>query len=136
MLVYVAGKWQERMTIRKLMDQIEELGHTITYDWTCYETEYVPPHTEDAVIVYGSWVNKRELMEQSLDDCLGVSIADCLVVYAMNPHKYTGTCTEMGIAIHKRIPIYIIGHGLDHNIFTYHPLVTVYNTIEEVLDVL
>ena len=31
MKFYVAGKWQDRKNIRKLMDRIQDLGHALSY---------------------------------------------------------------------------------------------------------
>ena len=36
---YVAGKWQQRVWIREIMDQIESLGHSIAVDWPNYESK-------------------------------------------------------------------------------------------------
>lgn len=132
MKVYCAGKYQERQAIRKIMDYIESLGHEITHDWTCHEAKIASEgEGEGTVFVYGEWLYKSELREQSLDDENGVDDADCIVVYAVNAHKYAGTCTEIGIAIGKGIPVYIIGENLGHNIFIYHPLVQVFEKMED-----
>ena len=34
MRVYVAGKWQDREMVREIMDDLENMGHEITVDWT------------------------------------------------------------------------------------------------------
>jgi hypothetical protein len=112
------------------MDYIESLGHEITHDWTCQDTGEVD-ETDDMVFVYGEWISKSDLREQALDDVTGVKEADCVVVYAVNAHRYAGTCTEIGIAIGKGIPVYIVGHNLGNNIFVYHPLVQVFEELED-----
>ena len=92
MRLYVAGKYEERARIREVMDQLEAVGHTITYDWTT-NCELVP--------------------NQALKDFEGVCDADAFILVAERDVSYCGTLVELGVALACDIPIFVLGHALD-----------------------
>ncbi len=113
---YVAGKWQDRKNDRKLMDKIQELGHTITYDWT--------KDDENA---------KGYPVLNTINDTRGVYECDVFVGRFIGDYKYNGAMSELGMAIIENKQILIVGHGADSCIFTNHPLVQHFETDLEFL---
>ncbi|MBU2685940.1 MAG: hypothetical protein KKF27_22075 [Gammaproteobacteria bacterium] len=103
MRIYLAGKWEERDGIRKLMDRIEELGHVITCDWTRHE------HTDP--------------VQCALLDMDAVSSCHVLILYAVNDYSYKGALCEVGAALALHKEVFVIGNALDSCIFFNHPLV-------------
>ena len=104
MRFYIAGKWQDRRNIRKLMDKIEGLGHTITYDWTKDEE-----NAEGYPII------------NTINDTRGVQACDTYVGRFIETNNYKGALVEFGIALGLNKKIFIIGHAVDACIFTNHP---------------
>lgn len=136
MRIYVAGKWQEKAQVRKVQAALVEAGHKITFDWTQDNLGYDEPLGKDWVQIYSKWYNPADLADQAHNDLVGVQTCDAIVICAMNPHKYSGTLCEMGIALGCQHPVYIIGDCLDHNIFTWLSWVKVVDSVEEVIDAL
>lgn len=100
MNIYVAAKWEDRLRARVYMHLLEDAGHTITYDWTeC--TDFSPA--------------------QASRDKQGVMEADALVFIAVDNLNYKGALVEMGIAVGRGIPIYIVGKAIDECLFTVLP---------------
>ena len=114
---YVAGKWQDRENVRKLMDKIQELGHAITCDWTLDE--------ENAA---------GYPVLNTINDTRGVQICDAYVGSFVNKNKYQGALVELGIALGLNRRIFIIGHAVDTCIFTNHPSVQRFETELEFLN--
>ena len=104
MKFFVSGKFEDRKNVRKLMDEIEELGHTITYDWTIDE--------EDA---------EGYPVVNTINDTRGVQICETLACRFIEVNDYRGALVELGIAIGLNKRICIIGHGADKCIFVNHP---------------
>jgi nucleoside 2-deoxyribosyltransferase len=100
MRVYVATKWEEIPRAREVMATLIQAGHTITYDWT-----------------HGEQFN----LEQAQADKQGVLTADAMVFIAEKPLAYNGALAEFGMAIARGIPIYVLGTGIDANIFINLP---------------
>jgi len=92
MKFYVAGKWQDRKNIRKLMDKIQNLGHAITYDWTIDE--------ENAA---------GYPVLNTINDTRGVQICDAYVGRFVEENHYRGALVELGIAMGLSKKIYVIG---------------------------
>jgi len=116
MKFYVAGKWEEREAIRRLQNELRNLGHEITKDWTVDE-EDAPGYPVINVV----------------EDVRGAKVADAYVGLFVNSHNYRGALVEMGVALGNRKRVYIIGHGIDGCIFAGHPLVTVFDNVNDFL---
>lgn len=100
MRIYVASKF-ENPRAPEVAAQLEAAGHTITYKW---------------------WGCSNFTQEQAQLDYYGVLSADALVLIVEDPTlKYSGAIAEFGMALARTIPIYIMGHALDRNIFTLLP---------------
>lgn len=86
MRVYVAGNWNKRKEIREMMDRLEDMGHSITHDWTSYEQTYSDEHAR----------NK----DCALRDVGGVVEADLVIALLTEPdYAYRGTSSELGAAL-------------------------------------
>jgi len=134
--VYVGGKWQEKPQVRKVQAALVEAGHEITFDWTQDNLGQVEKGGDAWVQIYSLWYDPIRLGMQAYDDLHGVQTCDAIVICAMNPHKYSGTLCEMGIALGLGHHVYIIGQCLDSNIFTWLPWVHVVENVEEVINAL
>ncbi len=102
MRFYIAGKFEERAEVRKLMDKVEELGHTITCDWTKHR-------------------DKGFLVQYAVADVEGVQGCDVYVGRFINENSYKGALSEMGMALGLDKKVVVIGHAIDSCIFTNHP---------------
>lgn len=85
MRVYLAGAWTDRENLGAVMRRIEEMGHTITQDWTTSEVDNIPDRTAEDRIRYAR------------ADISGVLEAE-LVIAVMNidDYPYNGTRHEIG----------------------------------------
>ena len=124
MRIYVAGKWEEKVRVRLIQNVLKSEGHTITFNWTAQ------PNT----------LNETDLVEQCLRDVSGVLSAEALVAILVSEEKYYGESfnryIEIGIAIGISIPIYIVGRPRSDFLFKRYPLITVVDSIREVIDAL
>lgn len=102
MKLYVAGNFNEKKYIRRIMDGFEKLGHEITQDWT---------------------KEKEFCGEVAYRDIEGVKKADVVIIYFINSHTYKGAYSELGGALTLNKPVVIVGDAGDGCIFTTHPLV-------------
>ena len=136
MRIYVAGKWQEKSQVKQVQIALVNAGHEITHDWTIHEMGAHEPKQDTDVLIGTHWYDPEELARQALGDLRGVQTAEAIVICAINPHKYSGTLTEMGIALGCGRRVLIIGEHIDSNIFTWLPEVKVYPSLAEVIDAL
>lgn len=103
MRIYVASKF-ENPRAPEVAAQLEAAGHTITYKW---------------------WGCSNFTQEQAFLDYKGVVTADAFVLIVEDPAlRYSGALTEFGIALARGVPVYLMGHAIDRNIFTLLPGVT------------
>jgi len=113
--VYLAGSWENRHKIRKMMDRIEKAGHIITTDWTWHDSD-----------------NPATLTDYANGDYLGVKRADVLVLDGET--RSSGKMTEFGMAIAWNKPVILIGDI--SNIFKYIGVYAKAKDIDEVIDML
>ena len=106
MKFFVSGKFEDRKNVRKLMDKLEGLGHTIAHDWTADE------ETDEGYPVV-----------HAMNDLRGVQVCDALVGRFIEKNHYRGSLAELGAALGLDTRVYIIGHGADECIFVNHPRV-------------
>ena len=127
MKIYVAGKWGERQICKQVMTAIERDGHEITCDWTNHD--YPPSGTPES--------EKQALLQKWASlDIQGVRDADALVFIAIIELNYRGAFVEMGAALGKGIPVFVIGHGIDTCVFIDHPLIRKVEKIAHILPAL
>ena len=112
MRFYIGGKYEERHLVKEIAEKLVSMG----FEWTCDWTE----HTDLAL--------STNYAKQDID---GVLDADFTIFKKDNNHIYKGTWVEMGAALGNYIPVYVVGHDGDSCIFINHPLVTKFETFEE-----
>ena len=88
--VYVAGSWKNRLTIKRLMEYIEEWGNIVIIDWTKHQ-------------------EKGDAKQYAKEDLKGLKDCDCLI-YCMDSNHSRGKNFELGYitALDKPVVIYII----------------------------
>ena len=102
MKFYVAGKFEDKERIIRIMNSIRNQGHEITHDWTKYKhPEYV-----------------FEMRYRAEENVQGVKRADILIMVLVDDLPYTGTFVEMGVAIADNKPIIIIGNQRNDSVFS------------------
>lgn len=114
MNIYVAGKWQDREEISKIMHRLRSIGHIITVDWT----NHVNPEEQSI------------LMEWAVRDIEGVRKCDLFFGIFVKDFIYTGAVAELGAAIISNKKCWVIGQAISHCIFLHHPLVTIMPDLE------
>ena len=104
MRIYVCGKYEDKRRISRVMWDLENTGHTISYNWTKEER----PPKDQAIIEIDAVLDSEALVcvfERDLD--------------------YAGSLVEFGVALGAGLPIYVIGNAPICNrlLFMNHPLV-------------
>ncbi len=112
MKIYVAGKFEERASVKVIQNALRALGHTITFDWTTDEYKSKKPSTEDAISC------KK-----------GVLDADLYVGLFVHDNVYKGALVELGVALSEDMPVFIIGHAIDNCLFIHSPNVTQFDKV-------
>ncbi len=110
MKLYVATKWENIPRAIEVADQLKAAGHTLTYSW---------------------WECEQASAEQASKDMKGVYEADAMVLIVEHDFRYNGALTEFGMALAYGLPVYVMGHAIDSNIFLKLPWV--YRGIETLL---
>jgi hypothetical protein len=92
--IFVSGKYDDKLSIRKKINILHRQGHEITYDWT----RATPTK------------NKNDMIRKAVLEVLAIKESDIHVVI-LNDNKYTyrGTFAELGCSV-----------GLGKNIMIYH----------------
>lgn len=99
--VYVAGKFTDPASVNKVQEICRQNGCEVTYDWTKHVDTLLDPNVD---------VDDLNILKEKADaDIQGVLGADFVIVLFLDPkYAYRGTWTEIGIAIGKNIPVYIV----------------------------
>lgn len=105
MKLYVAGRFQSYAKVRGVIDRLQSMGHTITYDWTRspeFDSQGEPvqadPHS----------LSPQKLLEYAVADLDGVLDADAVVVCADD--SLAGAYIELGYGLAHGCQIYVIAH--------------------------
>ena len=124
MLIYVGGKWQEKPAVREVQAALTEAEHDVISIWT---------GSKDIT-------SDRGLMQQALIDYCGLQEADVFVLVLNNEDQYLAGSpnryVEMGIALGRQIPVYVLGKAREDEIFHRLPWIKHVDTIEEVINAL
>jgi len=85
-MIYIAGKWKDRETIKQMAKELEERGHDIVCKW--YNDEQLPYNK-----FYTSPEVKRRFIRdfQACDDC------HVFILYMGNGENVVGAYVELGI---------------------------------------
>lgn len=112
--------WRRNRWVEQLIRTLLDAGHTITFDWTVCPK--VPSYEEDPELC-------RSI---SIDEVNAVKEADILIL--LDFHKGVGMYIEAGVALASDIPVYVVSPHSPRSMFFLHPLVTLVQSVEEVLD--
>lgn len=97
MKIYTAGSFVEQARIRKMKENLVELGHVVTSTWLY---EQVPP----------VGIKEKDFhRKMAIKDLNEVSEADCLILDVDNPTKTMGKNIEFGFALAKHKLLYVVG---------------------------
>lgn len=113
MKVYLAGKFANKRSLALKRNQIQALGHAITFDWISHECH--------------DPTSSKQLGECARKDLRGVSNADVVMVVMDDPkYSYRGTFTEIGAAIALKKKLILVSPNNPDayyysNIFWHHP---------------
>ncbi len=95
--IYVAGAWIQRHNLQLKMDELRNLGYSVTSNWPLFEERKNNPD---------------DYAECSRLDIDGVMKADTIVVFMTDPnYSYRGTFTEIGCEIGTGKRIILICDG-------------------------
>ncbi len=100
MRVYVASKFEDRARASQIMNRLTAVGHVVTHDWT---------------------QSSQFSMAQAHHDREGVMTAEALVIIAERDYPFRGTYVELGMALARGIPIYLLGEAMNACIFVLLP---------------
>jgi hypothetical protein len=98
MRIYVAGSTAQIEMVRGIQDELIGLGHRVTYDWTNFVMQHGDAHKDDVPMYV-----QRDGAEQDLS---GVQGAHGVIAY-VTP-ECIGTLIEIGMALHKQIPVLVL----------------------------
>jgi nucleoside 2-deoxyribosyltransferase len=124
MRIYVAGRTSHIEIVNEMQELCRADGHTITHDWTGPEGG-----------IESDWSGEPErAYECARKDFNGVTSADAVIVCGYGCGEGgggLGTFIEIGIAIHARLPVIIIG-PMRESVFWYLDNVIRYSGTNEI----
>lgn len=129
MLIYVAGKWEEKEAVRWVIAELRNADHEITFDWT-----------EARNIGNNTMYREAKLRTHAIHDYHGVMDADVLVAVLTNEKAYLGKSQNryaeisMALGAHKRV--FIIGAPREDFLFWRLPEVRCMKTVRGIIDAL
>ncbi|MDO8503405.1 MAG: nucleoside 2-deoxyribosyltransferase [bacterium] len=116
--IYVAGRSITRDGVEGAIEKLTKAGFEVTFDWTKHPR-----------IVFRDEPDKAR--EYSLIELAAVDSSDALVL--ISDKEGTGMYVEMGYALAKDKPVYVVGKWNTKPMFMYHPAVIKCGTVEEVI---
>lgn len=111
MRVYVASKFENRLEVRRAQKMLRDQGIEITFDWTWAPEmlEGIDPKSK----VYETMQGEMARLDQ-----YGVESADAMLLIGHPGMR--GAFVEFGIALARRIPLYIVNREHVEQIFLYN----------------
>ncbi len=120
MRIYIASSWYEQAAYRQAKEEVEAVGYTVTHDWTTFEGGALNDHPDPDF-----------LRRSAKHDFEGVWKAQVFVL--LNDWKCGAAYTELGIALGKFTPVFVVGREKRDNIFFHLPQVHHVSSITEML---
>lgn len=123
MKIYVAGKFSDKKQIKQYMNELIKLEHTITHDWTSYESENG---------------DQNRMAQSAVKDINAVKECDVLIAFLTDPkYAYRGSFSELGAALATNRNIIVVNPDnlayCTSNVFYHHPSIVHVKTWEELL---
>ena len=128
MKVYLAAPYSAKDQIKKYDAELRAAGVNVVSSWL---DEIHPPTTQMHDLSH------EEHQQYAIQDVKDVQAADILVFFT-DPTKTiirAGRHVEFGIAVQRRIPIYVVGEDFE-NIFHHLPRVTHFESWDSLHDLL
>jgi nucleoside 2-deoxyribosyltransferase len=129
--LFVSGKYDDRSLIREKINELRELGHTITYDWT---------DEKNIAELQKNYTDKKQksAVEANLD-INGVKNCDChIIIITDKTYAYRGTSTELGCSLGLGKCVYLYCPFKDASCMTCpfynHPLVECFDSWTKLLE--
>lgn len=116
--VYVAGRSITRDGVEEAIEKLTGAGFEVTFDWTKHPR-----------IVFRDEPDKAR--EYSKIELAAIDSSDAFVL--ISDKEGTGMYVEMGYALAKDKPVYVVGKWNTKPMFMYHPAVIKCRTVEEVI---
>lgn len=127
MKVYVASNRENIDNVRRLQSVVRDAGHEVIFDWTGSEGK-VLTHQESWYDTANSREKGKEISEKEINACIE---ADLIIVICPEAGKGLGCWIELGAGLAAGTRIWIINPARDV-VFWQHPLVTRFDTLDEV----
>lgn len=124
MKIYVAGKFENKELILKKYKKLEEMGHSISYDWTTHKN--IKPYHE----------NKEMASKYAQNELNGLLNSDILIYFASETGHTLFMEFGAALALLKttgKPKIYAVGEFNDRSPWFFNPIVERYGSIEQVL---
>lgn len=117
MKIFVSGKFDDKLFIKNKINELQDLGYEITFDWTSFED---------------NTVNKSIATLAAINDIDGVKNCDVhIIIISDKDYIYRGTFTELGcsLGLNKKILIWCPFEDAFcmSNPFYYHPSIRHFN---------
>lgn len=125
MKIYVAGKFEDKETIRAIYKKIEELGHEISYDWTTHQPIRPYADNPDRASYYSSNEIKG-ILDSDIFICLTHDAGKTLLMEF-------GAALLLSTKTGKPL-IYAVGDANDRSQWHFNKKVLRRDTIDEVLE--
>lgn len=120
MNIYIAAPWKHKQSAIETSDRVESVGHTVVSNW--FRNDY------DANVYEAP---EKIMATEAERDIVELSRAEA-VIY-LNIEKSEGKATELGFAIARSIPVFVIG-GKQNNVFLHTHFVTHCFDLEDALE--
>lgn len=117
--VYLAGPWACKTAMKAIADVLRSNQIVLTSRW--HDSDY------DSAVYEGSPHTMETECQKDWND---INEADTLVY--MNLVKSEGKATELGIALAKGLPIYVVG-GKQNNVFLHLPWINHRDSLTDVV---
>lgn len=120
MTVYVAGPWARKNDVRAVVQRLRGAGFSVTSRWVDRpESEYEC----DPALMRSEAIRDIEDIDQS----------DVLLY--LNLEKSEGKATELGMALTREMPVFVVG-GTKNNVFLHLPTVTHVESVDAFVSLL
>ncbi len=122
MKLFVAGKIGKEEKARKVMQMIRQAGHQVTFDWT--SIPHLSPYEDNEEMA-----RKAAILEEQ-------AVAECDALILLADEQGIGMYVELGMALARGKPVFVIGGEIAPTMFLYHPSVQRVKTVSEALNIL
>lgn len=120
--IFVSGKIGAEVGPSNFMRQLENLGYSVTFDWT--EIPHLRPYE----------VNIEQSMNAARLEIKGVASADALVL--LSHERGVGMFVELGAALALDKPVIAVSSKPVRTMFLFHPNVTIVSSTVGALEAL